>query len=92
MRRFLERNKLLTDCDNGTFAKHMNQEEWFGYAKEKNKSCVANEMNTYNFLPQSSETWTGYSIPINSRATESGIKRLYQVYHELEDNKMELYR
>lgn len=89
LRRFLERNKLLEDCDNSSFATHMNQKEWYAHA---DKSCEPNEMNIYNFLPQSPEKWLEEPIPVKSRATKSGIKRLYQVFHELEDNKSELYK
>ena len=87
LRRFLERNKLLNDCNNGDFAAHMNQKEWYEHAKAP---CKANEMNTYNFLSQSPEKWVTETIPPKSRATVSGLNRLYKVYHELEDNKSEL--
>lgn len=90
LRRFLDRNKLLQACDNVEFANHMNQKEWYGHAK---KSCEANEMNIYNFLQSTApEGWPDYQIPYGSRATEQGLKQLYQSFHALEDNKSEIDR
>lgn len=88
LRRFLERNKLLIMCDNVEFAEHMNQEEWFGYAK---KPCESNEMNIYNFLNSTPpDNWLEYDIPYGSRATKAALKSLYLRFRELEDNKAEL--
>ena len=88
LRRFLERNKYLEACDNKAFAEHMNQEEWYGHAK---KGCDNNEINTYNFLVSVvPDRWPDSQIPYGSKATPSGLKRLYEVFHELEDNKGEI--
>ena len=88
LRRFLERNKLLRDCDNVAFANHMNQKEWFAHAK---KSCEANEMNTYNFLASTPpDGWLSVDIPFGSKATQSAVSRIYKCFYELEDNKKEL--
>jgi hypothetical protein len=88
LRRFLEKHKLLLDCDNVAFAEQMNRKEWYGHA---HKSCEPNEMNNYNFLKDiTPEMWLSTKIPIGSNATKSALNGLYRCYYELENNKEEL--
>lgn len=84
LRRFLDKYKLISDCDNETFAKQMNHMEWFGYLKTE-LQCAANEMNTYNYLKDTHPTqWIVKDIPVGSRATGKSVRKILNTYNNLE--------
>lgn len=84
LRRFLDKYKLISDCDNETFAKQMNNMEWFGYLKTE-LQCAANEMNTYNYLKDTHPTqWIEKDIPVGSRATGKSVRKILNTYNNLE--------
>ncbi len=88
LRRYLEKYRLLMDCDNEQFAGQMNKEEWFAHSL---KSCEANEINIYNFLNDiQPELWCNTDIPLGSRATKHSVRILYKTYSNLEIYKDQL--
>jgi hypothetical protein len=81
LRRFLEENNLLRECDNEQFAEQMNNKEWFGSLE---KRCEANEMNYYNYLNSvHPEKWVDTEIQLGSRATKRSVSNVYKTYSNL---------
>ncbi len=88
LRRFLEKYELLRDCNNEEFARQMNSNVWFAYAK---KSCEANEMNNYSFLNDvQPDRWLAKQLPVGGNATKKGVSKIYTTFNNLELHKEEL--
>ena len=82
LRRFLEKYRLLRECNNEEFAAQMNHEEWFALAEKK---CQANELNTYNYLNEvEPQLWIKTEAPLNSRATQRSLSNIYKRFQNLE--------
>ena len=91
LRQYLEKLDILLDnCTNVAFEEQMNKSEWF---KDAPKPCSDNAMNYYNFLNGKHHSlWLKVDIPGGSRATHMGLRKIYNVYSELELNEKELMR
>ena len=88
LRRFLEKYRLLRDCDNERFAAQMNDDAWFRHSP---KSCEAKEMNSYNYLNNKQpDTWCSTDIQLGSKATKKSVANVYKAYSNLELYKDEL--
>ena len=82
LRRFLEKYRLLRDCDNKQFASQMNHEEWFAHSP---KSCEANEMNYYSYLNgKHPERWLDTPLQQGTKATRKSVAKIYKTFANLE--------
>ena len=88
LRRFLDRYRLLRECNNVEFSDQMNHPAWF---EDDRKACNANEMNNYSFLNDSHpEDWLDKERPLGSKASPRAIRRLYKLYQTLDMEKSDL--
>ncbi len=88
LRYFLIHHDLLKASSVEDFVSLMNRKEWFSHVE---KTCEANEINTYNFLMGNrASQWMECPIPEGSRATQKSIRNIYTAYNNLELFKDEL--
>ena len=82
LRRFLEKYRLLRDCDNKQFASQMNHEEWFAHSR---KSCEANDMNYYSYLNGiHPDSWLDTPLQQGTNATRKSVAKIYKTFANLE--------